>query len=260
MKKLNSSFEGEIVQIYDDYYLPRKKVYGEVDYIIKMIKGHITDFDLCIDLGCGTGAYSEELSKFFKRVISVDFSKDMIEYAKNNHSAHNVTFQRGDARSMKAFGNDNLADLVVMLAHVIGYQLDNASVLKCLKTVNKNLKMGGLVFFNFYNLPAIYLNGLTPRRVSFSVGDKDITRLSNATNNHMNNCLDMDYYYLISEASRTNIYEIHEKIRYFSKLELELYINENGFEVIKFFNYNSQEELSVDCWNGGILAKKVTDV
>lgn len=68
----------------------------------------------------------------------------------------------------------------------------------------------------------------------------------------------LDYYYIIEQlyAEPLSI-EIHERMRYFTKMELEYYLNKDGFEVIRFMNYMSEDELTSDVWNAGVLAKKI---
>lgn len=257
MISLKSSFEGEIVKYYDLYFLPIEKVEEEVKYILSFVNEYLLDRCCVIDLGCGTGAYSEELAKYFDRVVGLDCSADMISYANGNHFNKKVDFVCGDARCKEMISSKK-SSLVISLAHVIGYQLDNYSLDSYFKTVKENLVDGGLFFFNFYNQSAIYNMHLEPRHVKKHGDDGvELTRLSNAAIDADNNCLKLDYYYIVSKNDVVDAFEIHENMRYYSKLELEYYLNNNGFEIISFFNYNTTEELSGTCWNGGCLARKI---
>ncbi len=256
MIKLNSSFEGEIVKYYDLFFLKKEKVEKEISYIMDICGTRLTGRKSCIDIGCGTGAYDEQLSEHFGSVTGMDISADMIEYAKANHMTQATKYILSDARCMKNVMDGNEADLAVSLAHVIGYQLDNTSVEEYFKTVCLNLKKGGLFWFNFYNQPALFLNALSPRHMKIEDGNCMIYRLSNASINADNNCLDMDYYYIVSGKGNPEIIEIHEKMRYFSKFEMEYYLEKCGFDVIGFYNYSTDEPLSAHNWNAGVLAKK----
>jgi ubiquinone/menaquinone biosynthesis C-methylase UbiE len=54
-----------------------------------------------LDVGCGTGVYTEEISRFSKMCIGLDLSENMIEYAKKRREglnlvladAHNLPFR-----------------------------------------------------------------------------------------------------------------------------------------------------------------------
>lgn len=56
-----------------------------------------------LDIGCGTGQYSVALSKYFRKVVGVDFSGNMIQTAKSRISKNgisNVEFHKRDWKSM----------------------------------------------------------------------------------------------------------------------------------------------------------------
>ena len=221
MIKLNSSFEGEIVKYYDLYFLPKEKVSKEIDYILNMCKRYISDYDLCLDIGCGTGAYSEVLSKHFDKVLGMDLSKDMIDYADINHKNERISYIHKDARCMEDITCGAGAGFAVSLAHVVGYQLDNGSLENYFKTACVNLKKGGVFWFNFYNQPALFFNALSPRHMKINDSGCEISRISNASIDAESNCLNMDYYYIVNRDGLQDIIEIHEKMRYFTRLELE---------------------------------------
>ena len=46
----------------------------------------------CLEIGCGAGRITRQLSAYFKEVHALDISEDMIEYAKKNITSASVTF------------------------------------------------------------------------------------------------------------------------------------------------------------------------
>lgn len=48
--------------------------------------------DSCLEIGCGTGRFTKQLSLTFRQVFAVDISTDMINYAKARIEARNVDF------------------------------------------------------------------------------------------------------------------------------------------------------------------------
>ncbi len=257
MDKLQNSFTGKNVEYYDKYFLPIEKVKNECNYAMSICLPYLSSYNKLIDVGCGTGVHAQLLSRRFKKVYGIDISKDMIRYAKINHSAVNLHFFCFDITRQKNCEVNN-GDLVISLSHVIGYQLDNISVKNYLLGINRVLKNGGIFLFNFYYQPALYLNSLKPRLVRIDGEEEVITRISNASLNSDENCLDLDYYYIIeNKLSVLYSYEVHEKMRFFSLLEMEYFLYENGFKILKTFKYNTTEKLSSTTWNGGILAKKM---
>lgn len=69
--------------------------------------------DSLLDLCCGNGMLSKELSPFVKELLGVDFSEPHIEIARQRFIAPNVMFLRGDATQLtliteKSFDKINL--------------------------------------------------------------------------------------------------------------------------------------------------------
>lgn len=126
---------------------------GECDFIEKEI-GHVKSTKI-LDIGCGTGRHSIELSERGYSVTGIDLSRSMIERAreKSQERGVEVNFCVADARSLEY---ESQFDLVIMLCEgafplmetdEMNYQiLENAS--RALKTKGK------LVFTT--------LNGLFP--------------------------------------------------------------------------------------------------
>jgi ubiquinone/menaquinone biosynthesis C-methylase UbiE len=68
---------------------------------------------LVIDLGCGTGRFSELLAaRFGARVIGIDPSRKMVDHARRKPATGNVVYQRGSAEALPL--PDACADLVFM--------------------------------------------------------------------------------------------------------------------------------------------------
>jgi demethylmenaquinone methyltransferase/2-methoxy-6-polyprenyl-1,4-benzoquinol methylase len=61
-----------------------------------------------IDIGCGIGRITNLLAKRFglnEKLIGLDFSEDMINYAKKNSTQENVKFLQGDINNLKFSSN-----------------------------------------------------------------------------------------------------------------------------------------------------------
>jgi ubiquinone/menaquinone biosynthesis C-methylase UbiE len=74
---------------------------------------HRAATSLVIDLGCGTGRFSDLLATHFSvQVIGIDPSRKMIAQAHGKPSTGNVSYRQGPAEAI--FLSDNCADLVFM--------------------------------------------------------------------------------------------------------------------------------------------------
>jgi SAM-dependent methyltransferase len=73
-----------------------------------------------LDIGCGTGRYTELLNRFFGTVYGLDRSAEMLGVAAREHVADGLSFVRGDATSLPF--DDSVFDMVLMVMslHQIG--------------------------------------------------------------------------------------------------------------------------------------------
>jgi ABC-2 type transport system ATP-binding protein len=98
-----------------------------------------------LELGCGTGLYTETLQKVADNVVATDLSDEMIAFAKEKRgNLKNVFFQKADALNLEF--NDETFDTVFManLIHIIG----NAE--RVIQESNRVLKKGGLLIINSF--------------------------------------------------------------------------------------------------------------
>lgn len=252
----NSSFEGILARIYDSYFWGEDSlIVKNVDYITDLINGYgSNDLRKIGDIGCGTGVYCAELAKRDYDVVGIDISEDMIGEAKAKRSCNNVSYKVQD---ICAGPLEEEVDAVISMAHVIGYQHTNEKLHLFLSNINKSVKSGGLFLFNFYHMPALYLGGLEPRIKTVSVNDELITRYSMAKLSPMDNTLNLHYNYLLEESGKIASITIDEKMRYFTTLEMEYALRVNGFELLGFVNYLTNDILDESQWNGMCIARKV---
>jgi 2-polyprenyl-3-methyl-5-hydroxy-6-metoxy-1,4-benzoquinol methylase len=126
---------------------------GECDFIEKEIN---YDKSLkIVDIGCGTGRHSIELTKRGYKVIGIDLSESQLECAKEKAEAINlqIDFQKHDARNL-LFKNE--FDLAIMLCEG-GFSLMETDEMnfEILKNVSESLRQSGKLIFTT-------LNGLFP--------------------------------------------------------------------------------------------------
>lgn len=93
-----------------------------------------------INLGCGLGEIEGILSKNFKEVIGIDFSKKMIRQSKEkNKSLKNVKFYLGDISNLKKFHNK--FEVAISINSIISSDLNKID--KMFKEVYNVLKKNG---------------------------------------------------------------------------------------------------------------------
>jgi len=95
---------------------------------------------LVVDLGCGTGRFSEPLAEHFGvRVIGLDPSQKMLDLARRKLRSNRVVFQAASAQSLPLA--EGSADMVFM--SMVFHHLDNAA--EVAKECRRILREGGRV-------------------------------------------------------------------------------------------------------------------
>jgi ubiquinone/menaquinone biosynthesis C-methylase UbiE len=103
-----------------------------------------------LDIGCGTGVYTELISKCTQKAIGLDISKNMLEYARKKRKGLNLI--HGDAHLLP-FRNESF-HLVVSIGLMEYVQKDIV-----LKEIARTMKKGGLLIivtpnkYSAYRLP-----------------------------------------------------------------------------------------------------------
>ncbi|KAH9818896.1 S-adenosyl-L-methionine-dependent methyltransferase [Melampsora americana] len=79
-----------------------------------IINYHQADLQLALDLGCGTGIVTTDLLRLgeFQRVIGIDPSEPMIDYAKKSHQDPRLDFRQGRAEKLDGIESASVDMLV----------------------------------------------------------------------------------------------------------------------------------------------------
>lgn len=100
--------------------------------------------DRGLELGCGTGLLTVELSKYCQEIIGLDFSEPMLQEARKKSSlGAKMSFQAGDITKKLPFDND-FFDFVV--ASLVFNHIENIEPI--INEVQRVLKIGGILVFD----------------------------------------------------------------------------------------------------------------
>lgn len=84
-----------------------------------------------IDLGCGTGILTCELTKENRTIIGVEPSEKMLEVARNRYNENKITWVPGEITDLK----DIKANMVIMTSHVAQFFLKDDHWITTLKKI-----------------------------------------------------------------------------------------------------------------------------
>jgi SAM-dependent methyltransferase len=96
--------------------------------------------DSCLEIGCGTGRFTKQLSLIFTQLVAVDISADMITYAKARMETENVEFFLSDGVRLP---QPDCSVTAVFSAYVLQH-LDNIEIgLTYFREMYRVLAIGG---------------------------------------------------------------------------------------------------------------------
>jgi SAM-dependent methyltransferase len=110
-----------------------------------------------LEIGCGTGYFTRELTRLGADIVAIDVSPDLLEIAKAKYSAPNVRYEIQNAYALTY--NDSMFDSVVGSSILHHLEIEEA-----LREIYRVLKPGGTIYFTEPNMlnPQIALQKNVP--------------------------------------------------------------------------------------------------
>jgi SAM-dependent methyltransferase len=112
---------------------------------VEMLSSHLRPGMTVLELGCGTGYFTRELSRSGADIFAIDVSPELLEIARDNYSAPNVHYQTENAYALSY--SDAAFDSVVGSS-----VLHHLEVEEALRNIYRVLKPGGTIFFTEPNM------------------------------------------------------------------------------------------------------------
>lgn len=127
----------------------RKKATIEktINWIFEQVQGQALKI---LDLGCGPGLYTQQIAQKGHKVTGVDFSKNSIEYAKEQAKANNLDIEYINKNYLELDLPKNKFDLIMMIYTDLGVLLPEERN-QLLSKIEKALKPGGTLIFDVLN-------------------------------------------------------------------------------------------------------------
>ncbi len=254
MKQWYESLFENYAKSYDNEIFVKGTI-GECDFIEKEI-----DFNKAmkiIDIGCGTGRHSIELTKRGYKVTGVDLSESQLKRAKEKAEKQNlqIDFQIHDARNLPF---KNQFDLAIMLCEGSFPLMETDEMnFEILKNAFLSLKNHGKLIFTT-------LNGLFPLHQSIEKYCASSSGEGNAV--YRNNTFDLmtfrDYNTTIVEDDDGNKKELKCNERYYIPSEITWLLKSLGFKKIDIFGaklgaFARNDKLTPEDFEMLVIAEKI---
>ena len=112
---------------------------------VRMLSSNLRPGTRVLEIGCGTGHFTQELSKTGASVTAIDISPDLLEIAQRGVNTDNVTFKYGNAHALEM--EDETFDVVVGSS-----VLHHLEVADALSEITRVLVPGGTIGFTEPNM------------------------------------------------------------------------------------------------------------
>ena len=209
-------------------------------------------------LGCGTGNHAILLARRGYRVCGVDRSASMLQQAQRKASQTGeaeVEFVLGDLRNVRL---NRSFDACILMFAVLGYQTTNRDVTEALANVQRHLEPGGIFVFDVWNGAAVLSVGPSERMRMTPNGERRLIRFSSGTLDPVRHLCHVHIHQFLVAGDHvvSEVQETHA-MRYFFPLELELFLDHAGFDVVDLTAFNSpQQPLDAGAWNMLVVARR----
>ena len=247
----------QVFDTYARYYdlLYQDKDYAaEAEYVASNIRSSAPNARYILELGCGTGAHAEHLSRMGYTVHGVDMSAEMLARAEARKAtlpadvAARLSFGLGDARTVRT---QKTYDVVISLFYVMSYQTSNDDLTAAYETAAIHLTKGGLFLFDFWYGPAVLVQKPEVRVRRLEDEEIRVIRIAEPVMHVNENVVDVNYTVFIEVKLTSQVEQVKEthRMRYLFLPELKCY-GAGKFKEIISNAWMTNNVLNVDTWGG----------
>lgn len=252
-----TQFGDRYAEMYDALYAA-KDYERECDRIQAAFHHTSRDVRSVLDLGCGTGNHAIPLARRGYRMLGVDRSEGMLQRARakvTQRGGANAEFVLGDLRDVRL---GRSFDACIAMFAVLGYQTTNQDVAAALATVRHHLEPDGILVFDVWNGAAVLTVGPRDRVRAATDGPRRLLRISSGTLDVRRNLCHVHAHqilvagdHIVSETEETHA------MRYFFPMELELLLDQAGFDVMELTPFDDpRQPLDASAWNMLAVARR----
>jgi SAM-dependent methyltransferase len=249
----------EYAAYYDLLYQDRDFA-REATFVHRLIQLEMPGAISLLDLGCGTGAHAAILAEMGYSVHGIDQSSQMLALADRRRQAlapevcARLCFEQNDLRTLRL---NKTFDVIVLLFHVMSYQISDADLRAAFVTIATHLNSNGIVLFDFWYGPAVLADPPLSRNKVFEDEKFKISRVA-ISSMHAYNLVDVNYKITATEKASSKSHEFTEchRMRYLFKPELDLFLREAGLLASSFGEWITGRPPDCGTWNVFVSATR----
>lgn len=198
---------------------------------------------LILDVGCGGGRFLIPVKKKGYDITGIDCSNSMLEVLKNEAiaesieeiSTHNILFS--EFKSEETYGS-------IISLYYIFHILDNNDILKFFSKSFDMLTSDGFIFFNYYNVFEVW-NTKGWKKIISNTFRNGFARIEHTYTpiDYVKGISQVENYCIYSNEGETKFEYFVEKIRFYTRTEIEIMLRQIGFNDIKTYMCHNNENI-----------------
>lgn len=221
-------FYQSIAAYYDNIFNFSREEY----HFIKSSVGESHREGALLDIGCGTGRLTIELSKLFKRTVGIDLDHEMLEVASTKALDHGVKveFVKLDMHSIGSRFPESSFDVIVCTGNTLVHLEDRETIAGFFRAAHKLLRPAGKMILQIINYDHIINNNILELPLK---ENEKIKFVRNYCYHEKRNIIDFVTELTIKGEDR----QITNKIELYPlrKAELEELLEVTGFSNMEFY-------------------------
>ncbi len=231
-----SNLYQELAAIYQAMYHTFMDYDSELEFYSKILKRY--NIRQVLELGSGTGRLGQLFMENGFAYLGMDLSEEMVAIAQEKISK--TSFSVGDMRN---FAMSEPSESVVLAGRTVSYLVTNQDMMRAFASIHDNLKKDGILCFDFIDANQFILTIDPHLEIIHKASYKNIDyqRVSKWS-------LDLDggmtfhwlsIFYRLEDDKAIEIGRDESIIRAFTKDEIQIFLELNGFEVLEFIEKSS---------------------
>lgn len=198
-----------------------------------------------LEIGCGTGRFTEQLLALGWNPHGLDVSSEMLEIARTRIPS-STPLICADARS---FQINKQFPAVISLFHVFSYLTTDADLLAAFNTVREHLAPGGTFVFDVWHGPGVVAS--PPGNPTKIVSDEDWNISRKTVSKMLDGArVSVEFHITATPSNGEKPVELNEihMMRYWFPEEIRSIATSAGMEVAEIYASGSHEAPTSECW------------
>ena len=254
--KYMKCFSKDYSKIYDFLYT-KKNYTKETNLIKKILRKYLPKSKSLLDLGCGTGKYSNLMTKLKLDVVGVDRSSSMLNIAKKYYKKNKrLSFVKSSIQNINL---KKKFDIISALFHIFSYNTSENEIDKFFSKSYLHLNKNGILIFDFW-----YESGVFNLQFPLKVREVDNSKYKILRITHskwykkINQVFDiMNCIVLNKKNKKVSKFKETHKMRYFNLKTIKKKLIENKFQFLESLDLQTGKPISTKSWGALVVAKKL---